>query len=231
MKKVKIAELILDYNLYPRTVVDRQHIAYMAEAENAGAKLPPVLIDAKTKKVIDGFHRITMWRSKYGDEAIIEVEEKRYADEKEMLLDSIRLNAHHGRVLTTQDRVRCTILAEKLHIDEEILSSAMCLTVAKIGKLRVERIGRLKVASNDHMGYSGYIPLKRTIEHKAGQKLTKRQAEANDKLSGMNQSFYVNQIILLIENNLLNKQDERLMKRLKRLYELLEDMALESVAI
>jgi len=75
------------------------------------------------------------------------------------------------------------------------------------------------------------IQLKRTIKHMAGQTLTKGQALANRQLSGLGQSFYVNQIILLIENNLLNPEDDYLMDRLQELYKLLTPIVKTKMAV
>ena len=55
----------------------------------------------------------------------------------------------------------------------------------------------------------------------AGQSLTKKQLEANGKLGGQEQGFYVTQLILLLENNLLDREDGVLMTKLKRLRELM----------
>jgi len=68
------------------------------------------------------------------------------------------------------------------------------------------------------------VPLKQTIRHMRGRNLTKEQSAANDKLSGMNQSFYVNQLITLIESKLLDSEDEQLFERLKHLHGLLEEL-------
>jgi len=56
----------------------------------------------------------------------------------------------------------------------------------------------------------------------AGKELTPEQAEANRRLSGMEQLFYVNQLILLIENDLLDRSNEKLLAGLARLRELLD---------
>lgn len=67
------------------------------------------------------------------------------------------------------------------------------------------------------------VPLKKTIQHMAGKTLTTGQQKANEKLSGMNQSFYVNQVILLIENGLIDEK-ENLYERLRILQKLLNGL-------
>lgn len=61
------------------------------------------------------------------------------------------------------------------------------------------------------------IPLKRTIRHMSGHQLSQAQANANAKLSGMEQLFYVNQLLTLIENELIDRSNPQLMAALDRL--------------
>ena len=58
----------------------------------------------------------------------------------------------------------------------------------------------------------------------AGKKLSKPQEAANRKLSGMNQVFYVNQLITLIEADLLDKENDELLAKLQQLQVLLDGL-------
>ncbi len=212
--RMPLAELVLDFGLYPRGGVDSQHVAYMREALDSGVTLPPIVADKKTKRISDGFHRFRAYE--YQKRDTVEVLLKDYANEQEMLLDAIRLNSSHGHNLTAHDRVHCVILAERLSIPEEELASALHMEIEKLGELKIDRTGTMRVA-----GVRQPIALKRTIRHMAGRILTKDQSEANDHLSGMNQVFYVNQLIWLMESDLLNREDDKLIARLARLGELI----------
>jgi len=226
MSKIAIGKLIFDYGLYPRSDVDRQHIANMSAALDAGVEFPPVIIDKKSKRIVDGFHRGKMYQQKYDDNYKIEVIEKSYGSEKEILLDAIRLNANHGQTLSKHDRVRCILLSEKLKIDKMEVASALSMTVEKVKQLRVERVGELKVGRTIQS-----VPLKRTIRHMSGRRLTKRQSEVNEHISGMDQKFYVNQLIMLIESGLLNRNDEILLQRLNILRQKLDKLKCVKMAI
>jgi hypothetical protein len=218
-KLMALSSLVLDFTIYPRVDVDARHISYMREALRAGADFPPIVINAKTKQVIDGFHRVKTYQHEYDGKCKVSVLPKDYASEAEMVLDSIRYNASHGRALSRYDRTHCIMVGDNLHIPEDELASAMAMTIDSVGKLRVERIGTMKVGKS-----SRPTPLKRTIGHMAGKTLTKRQAETNERLGGMNQGFYVNQVILLIESGLLNRADEQLMAKLLQLKKLLRGL-------
>jgi len=213
MKRMPIAELVLDFDLYPRSQVDSHHVTELMEAMKAGVALPPVLIDKKSKRVIDGFHRVKGRGRLDGPGAEIEVFEKTYRDDKAMLLDAIRLNAGHGRALSAYDRAHTILLAGKLGIADKVLAGALSVTVGRVDSLR---------ASKSATSAGLTVPIKRTIRHMAGRKLTRPQVKANGKLGGMNQLFYVRQIITLIESDLLDTENDELLIGLRKLHELLE---------
>jgi len=55
----------------------------------------------------------------------------------------------------------------------------------------------------------------------AGKQLNKKQQETNKRLGGMQQSFYANQLIDLIESDLLDVNNPLLIERLRTLHGLL----------
>lgn len=219
MKTLKAAELVLDFSLYPRNNVDSHNIKNLIDALAAGEPLPPVVIDKKSKRVVDGFHRVKAYLKFLGDEAKIEVIEKTYKSDAQLFVDAMRYNATHGCKLDPCDRTHCLLLAESLNIPLDQVAGALHTTVDKLAALRADR-----TATSNGLT----VPLKRTVRAFAGKKLTKRQQEANVRLSGMNQQFYANQLIELIESEMLDLENENLMMALKKLHELLEGVLVVS---
>ena len=215
MKKLKAAEIVLDFDLYPRNNIDSANVTNITAAMEAGVEMPPVIIDRTSKRCIDGFHRVRAALRLHGDNAEIQVIEKDYPNEKEMFLDAMRYNAGHGAKLDPNDRTRCAIIAERLHITMDRVAGALNMTKAKLEVLRETRVAK-------HDGLQ--IALKQTVRHFCGKRLTRAQVAANAKLSGMNQSFYANQLITLIESEMLDTDDERLMIVLRKLHGLLEGL-------
>lgn len=201
----KLSELVFDFDIYPRADLSAQHVGYIAEAMQAGAKMPPLVIDKKSKRIADGFHRGRGYRKVYGDDYEVECIEKDYKNDAEMFLDSCRYNSEHGATLDRHDRVHCAHLAKRLSVDWGDLAGVLHMDSDRLKTLTISRTAK---------GNGIEIPLKRTVAHMAGRKLNKRQREANKKLSGMNQQFYVNQLIELIESKMLDTADKSLMKRL-----------------
>lgn len=216
MKRMKVAELILDFGIYPRNNVDDFNVRNLCDALAAGIELPPVIIDKKSKRTIDGFHRCRAAIRHGGEDAEISVIEKSYASEKEMFLDAMRYNASHGAKLDPCDRTHCAIVAERLGINPELVAGALNMPVDKLAKLS-GKIGHTRGGES--------IALKNTVSKRfAGRSLNKRQVEANTKLSGMQQVFYANQLIELLEAEMLDTEDENLIERLRVLNGLLDEM-------
>ncbi|TET67570.1 MAG: hypothetical protein E3J56_12670 [Candidatus Aminicenantes bacterium] len=213
MGKIAISRLILDFNLYPRHTIDDQHVHYIIEAMKSNGNLPPIIADKESKRVVDGFHRVTATKKLYGENAKINVIFKTYHDEGEIFRDAMRYNADHGRMLTKYDRVRCLLVADELGIEPENVAKDLKMSLQAVGELRADRVGKL---NHDD------IPIKRTIRHMAGRQLTDEQVRVNKDLSGMPQLFYVNQLIKILRADLLDRQNEQLLIGLRELRQLIE---------
>lgn len=222
MRKMKVGELVFDFDLYPRGSVNTHHVAELGRALESGASFPPVIIDKKSKRIADGFHRAKLYLRKFGESHQLDVIEKSYRNDKELFLDAIRYNAAHGLKMDTHDKAHCALLASKLGIDDGAIADAMHVDAGYIGSLRVDR------SATTGLGEGIAVPLKRTIRHMAGKHLNKEQVSANERLSGMSQVFYVNQVITLISSDLLDKQNGALLSRLKILHELLDGLLVAS---
>ena len=214
---------MFDFDIYVRKTVNSQRVAYMVAALEAGGEFPPVVIDIKSKRIVDGFHRVRSHTRYYGDDYEIDCVEKRYKNDEEMFLDSVRLNAKHGLAMDKADRTRCLILAEKFKISVADIAVAMEMTVEAVTELKQIRVADVKVNT-----WKQPVALKRTIQHMAGKTLTQKQVEANRHLSGMRPVFYANQLITLIENELLPTDDEKLMQRLSYLGTLIRKLKVPS---
>ena len=69
------------------------------------------------------------------------------------------------------------------------------------------------------------VALKQTITHFAGKKSTGAIREVNLKVGGMNQAFYINQVIALLEHNAVDWNRKSVTDGLQKLGSLLLDHA------
>jgi len=218
---IKVSQFILDYELYPREQIQSYHVNELVHALEAGVVLPPIVVDKKTRRVVDGFHRVRAYQRFYGADAEIPVVLKEYESEAAMYLEAIALNSAHGRPLSTYDKVRCLTRAEELKLEPEVVAKALNITVERITELRAKRIAFYQRKP---------VALKRTAIHLAGTELEKEQLEFNIRAGGMNQTFYINQVIAMLESDTVDWDDEKTVRALKRLYDLL-DKALKPIEV
>jgi len=211
IKRIKVTDLVLDYSLYPRHHLDDYHTREMVEAINAGVIFPPIVADKASMRVVDGFHRARAYRRKYGTEAEIDAILRKYASEADMFEDAMKLNSAHGRNLTAFDKARSIRRAQDLEISEERTVKALNITHDRYAQL-----------IQQHWSADGEV-LKYTLSHMAGKDTTQEQRDFNiGKAGGMDQLFYINQVIALLETGSIDWERERVKVGLRRLYEILE---------
>ena len=213
-KTVSASALVEDYTLYPRAQVDAQHVREMVESLKAGGVLPPIIVDRATMRVVDGFHRLAALRRVYGADAEIPVVLNSYVSEADIFESAMRLNAAHGRNLTSYDKARAIYLASQLGIEKATIASALNLTLERVDHLQVNR-----------MTADG-VPLKYTMAHMAGTKLDEHQGRMNQRAGGMSPVFYINQVSALLDSGSLDLGNAKVMAALRRL-----DGALESIRV
>lgn len=214
IKKVKISKLELDYDIYPREHLNSYHADEIVEAIKAGVRMPPIVIDKATSIVVDGWHRIEAVRRVLGDKASIEADVREYPDKAAMFAESIKLNASHGQRLSRIDEAHCLAKAQDFQLEPAAVASLLNITAE-----RAEDLVSRRLASSSE----GSIVLKGSTAHLAGQRLSDAQATYNRKAGGLNQTFYINQVIAMIEGDAVDWDNVRVTDGLKRLMELLEE--------
>lgn len=212
-----VSGLLLDRELSPRSRLDSNHVRQLEEALRAGATLPPIVVEKNTSRVVDGFHRVEACRRVYGREALVSAVEKDYASDAELFLEAVSLNSAHGSRLASYDQLRCAAIAQSLSINPARIAGALSVRPSYVGDLTARRSGTELTTRSP-------VSLKRTIEHMRGKELTAAQIQANEKLGGQSQTFYLNQLNLLAENGLLDLDSEHVRAELRRLERNLEGL-------
>src|SRR3990172_4685005 len=138
IETVKAASLVLDFNLYPRNSIPAQNVRDIVHAMQAGVTLPPIVAEAKTRRVVDGFNRTTA-ALKVDTDATIDVEWRTYDNDGALLLDAIALNAAHGQKLSSYDVAHAITLAETLSINPDLVANALHMTKEHIESIRATK--------------------------------------------------------------------------------------------
>jgi hypothetical protein len=203
----------MDYSIYPRERLNNYHVEELIEAIKAGVKLPLIRADKDTLKVVDGWHRIEAFKKLYGDTATIETELIKYGSVAEMFQDAIRLNASHGQSLSVMDEAHCLSKAQEFHLEQAAVATLLNITIERATEIVSNRLA---------ISGEGSVVLKGSTAYLAGRNLTKEQENYNRKAGGMHQSFYINQVIAMLESDAVDWDDTRVVSGLKKLEKLLE---------
>lgn len=217
--EIRLDQLKLDYDIYPRTQIADTHVSALQDSVESGAELPPILVDAKTMRIVDGFHRYT--RAHRNGEDMISAIIESFSDEAAVFAAAVKANAAHGKPYAPFERAKIVRQAQDFGLTVDRLSDVLGITVEKITTIQAGFVGVGKTSG----------PVKATVSHLRGARMTKDQAKAAEKLGGMPQPFYVNQLLILVENNLIDKDNAMMMSKLTRLYDALGEMFRDPVRI
>ena len=210
IERIKVATLILDYDLYPRAQIDGYHVNEMVEGLKAGTSFPPIIADAKSKRVIDGFHRVKALQKLYKEAAEADVMFLTYKSEAEMYEAAMKANSSHGRNLTSFDKAHSILKGKEFGLTDLQLAKALNVTVDRVAFLIQDRW----TADKD--------VLKKTVSHFAGTHITQEQREFIPRAGGLDQLFYISQVIALLQSDSIDWTRDKVRAALKLLQGLLK---------
>lgn len=212
--KKPISAIMIDPEVQGRDALVAQNLSIMTEAARAEETFPPIVVDADTFTLIDGKHRIEVYRRLFGDDHIIKVETRTYETRADMLEDSLRLNIGRGCDLSRYDIMQATIKGESVGLSEERIAKVVHWELGRLVKYKSTRLAQTRDGRA--------LMLKRNLRRLAGQRLTKRQEEVNEHSDGMAEMFHANQLIEPLEAGLMPTDNLPLIARLELLAKLID---------
>lgn len=189
--KIDLADIVLDKSIYPRNGVNEFNVARLASALATGAKLPPMVIEAATNRLIDGWHRYSAYKQRAVES--VDVKQKTYATEADVFADAVRLNISHGEPLDGYTVRNAIVRLQQYGYGREQISEVVRLPVDRIEK--VER-GFASNASGEP------IALKGGLSHMRRTTLNEGQQEINRHYSGGKATFHLKQLCELLETDM-----------------------------
>jgi ParB-like chromosome segregation protein Spo0J len=189
---VPIEQIVEDFNVYPRTMVSGPHTATIRDAMQAGEKMPPVILDKKSMRIVDGFHRYRAHKQLKHEK--VECELRPYKTEADLFADAVRLNATHGRPLVPFERKRAVEMLRRYNVDDA--------RIVQIIKAPIERV--IEITSRFATTEAGEeralkAPHERML---AGGHVTAAQETADGKRDGMNPTYHARQLVIAIKSGL-----------------------------
>jgi ParB-like chromosome segregation protein Spo0J len=153
---------------------DKSHIARLAETE---APLPPILVDRKTMRVIDGMHRL-MAASLLGKEKIDVIFFE--GNEDDIFLHAVQENVTHGLPLSQADRRSAAerIIVSHPHMSDRTIGHVVGLAAKTVGGIR-KRSAEDAPQSSARVGRDGKVrPLNSEEGRRRAAELLTKQPEA-----------------------------------------------------
>lgn len=230
IERVTIADLVEDWDLYPRHSVDSAHVSALVEAIRSGDQLPLPLVEAGKHRIqlpldlagegghriVDGFHRVRAFKRVLGETGIIEVNMREYANETEIVKDAIRLNASHGRKLDSTDRAKAVLMLQRRGVNANEIALTLHITEQRVETLK------LRVAIvEDSTGHEETLAVKPILWPKGEEgprRITTEQYQTQRSSAGLRPAQVISQLLRELRDRVLDLGDPALCARLWELH-------------
>jgi hypothetical protein len=221
---IPISDIKIDQSIYPRAYVSDNHIEAMADAVRAGVTLPPILLDRQSMRLVDGYHRYQ--RAKIAGETEMRAILQDFADEQAVFEAAITANAAHGFNYAPYDRQRIVGIGLKMGLTVDRLAAALSMTVTKVAELQ-RGVGE-KVKNLNGIILPSAKPEKKKLQSRNHRTTVNplsnvQTHSALPNTAGESQMFYINQLVVVIENKLLDFRQDRLTYMLHKLAKLIDE--------
>src|SRR5580765_6491751 len=128
--KLPIEKIVIDEAIYPRSSVNDSNVSKLVLALNTGTVLPPITVEAKTFRLVDGRHRYEAYK-KIGLKTI-EATAKVYKNEADLFADAVRNNIGHGLPLDGYTVRAAIIRLSEYGYTKEAISDVVRMPVAQL---------------------------------------------------------------------------------------------------
>lgn len=218
IEKTKAIGLIFDWNLWPRQSaqkLDSTNISRMKTSLKAGFKLPPIIVDKKSNRIVDGFHRAKATLDVFGDDAEIDVIFKKYKTDAEMFLDAGATNCYHGLTMSPKDRAFFINKCRKFKIPPIVVAESLQMDVKKMQEFLKSRTAKTENGET--------IILSAGAKSLAGTKVTKEQEHFINTSDGSVPEMHVAMLSNALKANVLMLTEKTVIK-LRELRTLLDEL-------
>jgi len=193
---VKAIELVFDWNMWPRQAVqklDSTNLARMRATLSAGFGLPPIIVNKKDYRIVDGFHRTKAVLDVLGDDAEIAVEFREYENDSAMFLEAGALNSYHGLTMSPKDRAHFILKCRKMKIPPAAIAGALRIDPKQMKEFIKNRSAKTKDGE--------LIPLAAGARGLAGKELTETQEHYARTANGCLPEMYASMLLNALNAN------------------------------
>lgn len=215
LKVLPIKDIKIDEKTYPRLHTDFVTISRYINSMKSGSEFPPIVVARFKNKyyLVDGRHRIES--NKALKQKHIQTEVLTGLDEKQIYIEAVKRNISHGRQFSTQEVVDICINLEDWNMSQEAISEIVRIPATQITPFVAKRSTRITETEET-------IALKSSLRHFVDTDVNGSFEEKQRLLTpSRNQETLITNLILLIENDWVNRDNKTVAKKLNKLYKLL----------
>ena len=214
----KLSTLKIDKGLTELRPVNAIFVSRYRQAYRAGADMPPIVIDKKTRRIISGNHRYQAMVEEYGPDHSVDVVEKTFKTERERLEFFVKENATHGNALDGITKKRLSIALAAAGATPEEIASLFNVSVKRVENWGEH--GAFVVFGNAKK--PKLVPMKRGVEVPQGQTISELQYKEHiDADRGVKPVTIAAQLTRWIRNGWVAASDENV-AAIKRLGNVIE---------
>jgi hypothetical protein len=210
MENVDINTIYFDKNLYPRTDIFWQVIYDYMQSMKTGIEFPPIILAVYNKKkyLVDGKHRVEAHRKLKLKN--IKAEVFFGWSKKKIFEEAVKRNIAHGRVLSPYEKRKIALKLRKWKYPNEDISKIVQIPLDKLNNFIAQRL--INTITGDTIVKSG-------ISHLAGTKVKDVPELEYDQqhIKTQSQESLLKQLIFLLENDLIDKNNPKIIKLLEEL--------------
>lgn len=210
VRKVDIDDLKRDFQFYPRESVDYSTVSRFVDAMRAGCKFPPMKVDSRTGRIIDGFHRYAAYQQ-LGIREVDVIGVDAHGDAEFFLL-CVEANKAHGLGYSQADQYKIVKLAARLGLEREKISFAVALPIQKVN----EMVRNVPTPKPDDPPQ----PIKftnPTRPNSDGHWARETQKPKADSITSSGFIFHCNQVLRFMRSDLCVLADDSIRQKLREL--------------
>lgn len=216
-KLLEIKQITIDESVYPRIHIDWVTTSRYYNALKSGAVFPPITVAEINRKyiLVDGGHRLKAHKD--NGETHIQTEVLNGLDMKGIYLEAVKRNSEHGRQFSTQEVTKICITLKAWNMSQEEISQIVRIPADKIEPFVAKRMVSIISTGQE-------IPLKSSLQNLSDMNIQEPINQTN--VAGIKQVHLLVTLINLLENKWINLDDKIVVRKLKKLKQLLENYEL-----
>ena len=214
---IDVNEVFVDANIYPRDSYDWQTVHTYKKAMESGAKFPPIvlaMVGDIQNVLIDGKQRLDA--TKQTKQKNIVANHLGKLSNKDAYIAAIECNITHGRPLSYHEKLVAIDKLIKLGVSREKISNIIRIPMKELAPRVAERTVRETTGQ--------YTIVKAPLAHLGRSTDISPETLEQDIYSVQSQLNAVKQVVSMIENGQINKNDDKLMTELQVLSRLLKKL-------